>query len=169
MAKADISTVAPFYRGYVQHVIDFDLFEALTVSNRLTQEYIQSIPEARGEYRYAEGKWTIKEVLCHMMDAERIFAYRALRFARLDKTELPGFDENAFAPEANAHARSLSQLALETQRLRDSTIDLFRSFSDEMLLRTGTANGTSFVAINLGFITAGHQCHHVKVLKERYA
>jgi uncharacterized damage-inducible protein DinB len=114
------------------------------------------------------GKWTIKELLCHMMDAERIFAYRALRFARNDSTDLHAFEENDYAPQANAHGRSVQQLITEIKNLRATTLDLFASFTPEMLQRKGTANNTLISVINLGYIIAGHETHHRNVLADRY-
>lgn len=110
----------------------------------------------------------MKEVLCHIQDAERIFAYRALRFARNDKTELPGFDEVQYTPESNAHARTLKQLIDELHRLRVTTFDLFNSFTPEMLSRSGKANNNLVSVLNLGYIIAGHELHHLEVLKSRY-
>jgi hypothetical protein len=103
-----------------------------------------------------------------MMDAERIFSYRALRFARNDSTPLSAFEENDYAPQANAHARTLAQLLQEMKNLRTTTIDLFASFTPEMLQRTGTANGKVISVVNLGYIVAGHETHHRIVLQERY-
>lgn len=168
MSKPDLSTVPDFYKNYVENVKDFDLVEGLQISNERALAFVRSLPEQKGEYRYQPGKWSIKEVLCHMMDAERIFSYRALRFARNDKTSLQGFDENDYAPLANAHARTLEELSDEMLRLRLTTIDLFKSFTPEMLLRTGEANGARFVVNNLAFITSGHESHHMKVLRDRY-
>jgi hypothetical protein len=126
------------------------------------------IPEDKGLYRYGEDKWTVKEVINHMIDAERIFAYRALRFSRNDQTPLPPFDENLYAPEANAHNRTVQQLAKEMKRLRETTIDLFASMTPEMLQREGTASGKRLSVLNLGYIIAGHDIHHHKILHERY-
>ncbi len=103
-----------------------------------------------------------------MMDTERVFSYRALRFARNDKTPLAGFEEKDYAPEANAHGRTIVQLAREMAHLRQSTIDLFRSFTPEMLTRTGSANNTIISVLNLGFVIPGHELHHGQVLKDRY-
>jgi hypothetical protein len=103
-----------------------------------------------------------------MIDAERIFAYRALRFARNDKTDLPGFEEKDYAPEANAHGRSIQHLADEAERVRLSTIDLFKSFTPEMLMREGTANKNKISVFNIGYIIPGHETHHRKILTERY-
>jgi uncharacterized damage-inducible protein DinB len=168
MTRPDLNTVPQFYKGYVEHVKDFDMLEAIKKSGTTTIELIKSIPEAKGEYRYQPEKWSIKELLCHMMDAERIFAYRALRFARNDKTPLSGFEEKDYAPEANANGRTILQLAKEMETLRLSTIDLFASFTPSMLKRTGTANNVELSVLNLGYIVAGHESHHRKVLTERY-
>lgn len=168
MIHPDLTTVPPFYQGYVQLVKDNDLFYNLEQSAKITQQLLAKIPETKGTYSYAPGKWTIKELLCHMIDTERIFAYRALRFARNDKTPLHGFEENDYAPEANAHNRTVASIAAEMERLRQTTIDLYRSFTPEMLHRTGTANNTAMSVLNLGFVISGHETHHRNVLGERY-
>lgn len=144
------------------------LLDALEQSGKNLVSLLGAVPESMGEYRYEPGKWSIKELICHMMDAERIFAYRALRFGRNDSTDLPGFEENNYAPEANAHARSMEQLLAEAQRLRKTTLDLFASFTPEMLQRKGTANKNLVSVLNIGYIIAGHETHHLNVLKERY-
>lgn len=166
--KPDFNTLPGFYRNYVLHVQDQDMLQALELSAKRFKELINSVSEDQGEYRYAAGKWSIKEVICHMMDAERIFAYRALRFARNDSTVLPGFEENDYAPQANAHSRTLKQLVTEAENLRKTTIDLFKSFTTEMLERKGSANGNVVSVINIGYIVSGHETHHCKILKERY-
>lgn len=166
--KPDYKTLPSICKRYVDHVRDQDMLESLDRSNSQMIALVRSIPEDKGEYRYAPGKWSIKELLCHTMDAERIFAYRAMRFARNDKTPLPGFEENDYAPEANANSRSLQQLTNEMERLRFSTIDLFKSFSVEMLLRAGIANGMELSVLNLGYLISGHEVHHRIVLEERY-
>jgi uncharacterized damage-inducible protein DinB len=168
MTRPDLQVVPAFYQGYVNHVKDLDMMDAIRQSGELTIPLIQSIPEEMGSYRYAEGKWSIKELLCHMMDAERIFCYRALRFSRNDKTPLSGFEENDYAPEANAHARTVIQLADEMHRLRAATLDLFSSFTPAMLARTGTANNTEVSVLTIGYIVAGHESHHRNMLLERY-
>ena len=164
----DFNTLPSFYTKYVNHVKESDMLEALASSNAQLINLIKNVPESKGEYRYAAGKWSIKEVLCHMMDAERIFSYRALRFARNDNTPLSGFEENDYAPQANANSRSLSQLVKEMTTLRATTIDLFASFTPEMLERKGSANNNVVSVVNLGFIIAGHETHHRTVLSERY-
>ena len=164
----NLETIPPFYKGYVKLVEQPDVLQAMRISGYRTMELIHSIPEAKSDFRYADGKWTIREVLCHMIDAERIFAYRALRFARNDKTQLPGFDEVAYAPYLNASGRNLRQIGDEMQHLRTTSVDLFDSFTAEMLKRKGIASNNELSVEALGFIIAGHETHHCKVLKERY-
>lgn len=168
MRRPDLSTVPSFHKRYVEHVMEYDVLEALKISGKETIEFVRLIPEEKGEHRYAAGKWSIKELLCHMMDTERILAYRALRFARNDKTQLHGFEENDYAPEANAHSRPISQIVHEMERLRLTSIDLFASFTPEMLDRKGYANNYELSVVNLGYIIPGHESHHRKILKERY-
>jgi uncharacterized damage-inducible protein DinB len=168
MTKPDLETVPTFYKVYVDYVKDMELYEALHYAAKEVQDLVSSIPEEAGLYRYEDGKWSVKEVLNHMMDAERVFAYRALRFARRDTTPLHPFDENTYAPLANAHARTIQQLGVELQRLRASTIDLYSSFTSEILLSEGTASGKKISVLNLGYTIAGHDIHHIKVLKDRY-
>src|SRR6185503_1098643 len=124
----NLETIPPFYKNYVKLVDQTDLNTALRLSGYRTMELIHSIPIAKSDYRYAEGKWSIRELLCHMIDAERINMYRALRFARNDKTELPGWEESDYAPQANAASRSIQKIADEMQHLRITTVDMFESF-----------------------------------------
>lgn len=164
----NLDTIPPFYKRYVKLIEETDLLQALRISGHRAQELIHSIPAAKQDFRYEEGKWSVREVLCHMIDAERVFAYRALCFARNDKTHLPGFDEQTYAPEANASQRDLKSIASEMSHLRASTIDLFSGFTPEMLSRKGTANNTEISVVSQGFIIAGHETHHIKILTERY-
>lgn len=164
----DFATLPEFYKSYVAHVQDLNVLEALQSSIAKTLELLQTVDEEMGEYGYAPGKWTVKEVLCHMMDAERIFGYRALRFSRNDATPLSGFEENDYAPQANAHARTIQQLMTEMKNLRATSIDLFASMTPEMLQRKGTANNKTISVVNIGYIIAGHETHHRNILIERY-
>jgi uncharacterized damage-inducible protein DinB len=164
----NLETVPHFYKNYVKLIEETDLLQALRISSHRCLELVHSIPETKADYRYADGKWTIRELLCHMIDAERIFAYRALRFARNDKTPLAGFEEKDYAVQANASGRSLAKIAAEMARLRAATIDLFEGFTPEMLLRKGMANNNELSVMALGFIIAGHETHHCQILKERY-
>ncbi|MDT0293186.1 DinB family protein [Mesonia ostreae] len=119
-------------------------------------------------YRYAEDKWTPKEMLLHLIDSERIFCTRALRFARKDKTLLSGYDHEDFVKESGANTRSLESLLEEYNMQRQSSILLFKSFTKDMLQRKGNANGLEVSVAALGLIISGHELHHVQILKERY-
>jgi uncharacterized damage-inducible protein DinB len=164
----NLETVPPFYKNYVKQIEESDLLQALRISGHRTSELVHSIKDEKQDYRYAEGKWTIRELLCHMVDAERIFAYRALRFARHDKTPLPGWEEKDYAPNANAAGRSLKHIVDEMRHVRISTLDLFEGFTEEMLFRKGVANNSEMSVMVLGFVIAGHETHHRKILIERY-
>lgn len=162
------SEFAPYYAGYIERVADGDLIGSLVAQQRETQALVRAIPESRGDHRYAPGKWTVREVLGHMADAERIFAYRALRIARGDQTPLPAFDENAFVANARFAARPLESLADELQIVRDATLALLRPLNDAELTRVGTASEHPVTPRALAWIIAGHELHHVAILRERY-
>lgn len=164
----NLDTVPHFYKKYVKLIEETDIIQALRISGNRAQEILHSIPTDKQDFKYGGDKWTIREVLCHMIDAERIFTYRALRFARNDQTELSGFDENSFTPESNASNRELKNILDEMAHLRTATIDLFGGFSTEMLSRKGMANKSEMSVASQGFIIAGHEQHHLNILKERY-
>lgn len=158
-----------FYANYVALVSDeYSLLEELEISVHRLVKFVREIPMDKFDYRYAEGKWTIKDILQHLVDAERVFAYRALCFARNDKTELPGFEEDDYVIEANANKRSIQDLLTELLIVRQSSLALFKSFNDEQLMRIGTASNNPMSVRALGFIIIGHQNHHQKVFEERY-
>jgi uncharacterized damage-inducible protein DinB len=133
-----------------------------------TAEFIRSLPEEKLSYRYADGKWTIREILAHLIDDERIYAYRALRFARNDQTELPGFEQDAYAIESRANERSRDDLLHEFASVRKSTIDLFNSFDDRVLTRSGVASGNVMSVRAAAYHIAGHELRHLNIIKERY-
>ena len=164
----NLESIPSFYKKYVKQIDETDLLQALRISGHRMTELVHSIPEAKADFRYEDGKWSIRELLCHIIDAERIFAYRALRFSRNDKTPMAGFEENDYALQANAAGRSLNKIADEMKHLRTSTVDLFESFTPEMLARKGTASNNELSVIGLGFIIAGHETHHLHILKDRY-
>ena len=158
-----------FYANYLAQVSDeYTLVEELEISVHRLVKFVREIPMDKFDYRYAEGKWTIKDILLHLIDAERIFCYRALRFARNDSTELPGFEENSYVDEANANQRSIQDLLTELLVVRQASLSLFKSFSNEQLLRKGIASNNPMSVRALGFIIIGHQNHHQKVFEERY-
>ncbi len=159
---------APYYNTYVSKVQPDNLLEALHLNTEHFTEFICNIPTAKGDYAYAAGKWTVKEVLQHIIDAERIFAYRALRFARNDKTELPGFEENDYVPYSNAAKRSLLSLQEEFAAVRQATLTLFRSFDEAAFMRSGVASKQIMSVRALGFVIIGHAEHHRLVMEEKY-
>ncbi|MFA6059001.1 MAG: DinB family protein [Taibaiella sp.] len=158
---------APFYHTYVQTVGE-DVFAALSQQLLSIPEFIKAIPTQKEDYAYAPGKWTVKEVFGHIIDTERIMAYRALRIARADETPLAGFEENDYAAQSHYHERSMESLSAEFELLRKSNMFLFESFNDEELRRTGTASGKNVSVRALLFIVAGHINHHKRILEERY-
>jgi uncharacterized damage-inducible protein DinB len=132
------------------------------------KEFIQSLPPDKLTYRYAENKWTIKEMLVHIMDDERIYAYRALRIARNDKTPLPGFEQDEYVPFSKANKRSLTSIFQEYKTIRHATLSLYNSLNNEDLLRNGIANAHSVSVRALAYHMAGHELHHINIIKERY-
>lgn len=166
--RPDLSRVPSFYHNYISQVPEDDLMEAFRKETSAFIEFIKDIPTSKLDYRYADGKWTVKEVLQHIIDAERVFAYRALRFARKDPTFLPGFDENTFADNARADKRDWNNLVEEFKAVRSASEYLFASFDNDQLQATGTANNNSIYVLGIGFIVVGHSLHHMRILKERY-
>jgi len=154
---------------YISQIEDtWSLVEELEVSVHNFIRFVQNIPMDKHDYRYAEGKWTIKDIIQHLIDTERIFAYRALRFSRNDVTELPGYDQDLFVDTAFANQRHMKDLLTEFSTVRHSTMQLFASLNTEQLLRSGIASGYNVSVRALGFMIVGHQYHHVKVFQERY-
>ena len=166
--RPDLSRVPAFYHNYINQVPQDDLLEAFNAQTPAFIQFIENIPADKYDYRYADGKWTIRELLQHVIDAERIFSYRALRFARKDPTFLPGFDENAYADNANADKRDWKNLVDEFKAVRMSSEYLFASFDDDQLDATGTSNNNSIYVLGIGFIVVGHSVYHMNVIKERY-
>ena len=156
-----------YYGKYVALVGD-DAFTALAEQASSTPMRLQAMSEEQAMHRYAPGKWSVKEVIVHVADAERVFAYRALRFARADTTDLPGFDEGAWVPASGADRRTASELLFEFAAVRAATLALFAGFDEAALLRRGTANGAPVSVRALAHIIAGHERHHMGLLKERY-
>lgn len=166
--RPDLSRVGNWYHNYINMVTEDELPEAFNKESASFIRFVETIPPEKYDYRYAEGKWTIKEVLQHIIDAERIFSYRALRFARKDKTPLPGFDENSFAQAAKAGTRNWDKLVEEFKVVRRSSELLFHSFDDDQLQSDGISSNSPNYVLALGFILIGHAMHHQKVIKERY-
>ena len=164
----NLEVVPEFYRGYVSNVKDKSIVVQLIQEGDDTLSIFKRLSPQQVEYRYAEGKWAVKELLAHMIDAERVFAYRALCFARNEKKILHGFDEEMYSKEMNIQNRSILQLINEFANVRASTVDLFTGFSDEMLKREGNVDTNKMSVEMLGYIIIGHEIHHKRVLKEKY-
>lgn len=164
----DAAEYAPFYETYVSKVPAGDLLTILEEQHGETQRLLAGIPEAQALKRYAPGKWSIKEVVAHLMDSERVFGYRALRFARGDQTPLPGFDEKTYAAAGNFDRRSLKDLAAEFTAVRRASLALLGSFDTAELARRGTANNKEISVRALAYVIAGHERHHVEILRQRY-
>jgi hypothetical protein len=166
--RPDASEYASSYETYVTKVPEGNLLKILEAQREETQELLASIPEGRALHRYAPGKWSIKELIGHVMDAERVFCYRALRFARGDRTPLPGFDEKVYAPAGKFDTRPLPDLAAELDAVRHATIALFSGLDPDALARRGPANNNEVSVRALAYIIAGHERHHLGILRERY-
>ena len=158
----------PAYQKYIDMVDNTDFFAQFDAATNDTITLFQSIDIDRWNYKYAADKWTIKEVLMHIIDTERIFAYRALCFARKDTTPLPGFDENSYADNSKASGRDWNEMLEEFKVVRQSTAILFKSFDSDQLETNGIASDKPVYVLGLGFIIVGHVNHHVAVIKERY-
>ncbi len=159
---------APYYGTYVGRVADGDIVQTLASQVDGTLALLRSIPESRAGHRYAQGKWSIRELVGHVCDTERIFAYRALRFARGDQTPLPGYDENEFVANSRLDQRTLGSLVAEFEVVRRGTrVLLDNLFADEWV-RRGNANGKEMTVRAMAWIIAGHELHHMGILKERY-
>ena len=168
-SRPDATEYAPFYASYIAGVPDGDIVGVLRETGRELVAAIAAIPEAHGGFRYAPGKWSVREVVGHLIDAERIFGYRALRLGRGDATPLPGFEENDYVRSSGSDARTLRDLVDELRVVRDSTVRLFESLPAESWARRGLVNGREVSVRALAYITAGHARHHLGVLRERYA
>lgn len=159
---------APYYATYIDQVPGDDPITALEVQTAVTALVLGRIDTAKAAHRYAPGKWSVKEVIGHVTDAERVFSYRALRFARADATALPGFDENAWVPAAHFDEAPLADLLWAWRVQRTATLVLLRSLEAEAWQRRGTASGNPVSVRAIAWIIAGHERHHLGVLHERY-
>ncbi len=168
MSRPNPNEHPAYFTTYIDKVSGDDFLPHLEQNLNSTPAFFQTLPVEKLKFRYAEGKWDLLEIILHMIDSERVFAYRALRFARRDATELPGFDENLYAYNGHATSRSLESLLQEYVAVRNSSIHLFRSFGSEELMCSGIANGKPISVRALGFIMAGHEAHHLQIIRERY-
>ena len=168
MSKPSTSTYPEYFQKYMSQVKEEDLKIAFKNQMPAAEIFFQSISEEFSKRKYAEGKWTIKEVLQHIIDAERIFTYRALSFARKDQHTLSSFDENDYAVNSNANNRNWQELIAEFASVRKSTEFLFNSFSTEAMNSTGKASDYTICVSTLGFVIVGHVNHHIRIIQERY-
>lgn len=168
MAQPVGGTYPEYFKNYISHVKADSVAEASAKYGHFTIDFFKSIPTDKAGFRYAEGKWSLKEMLQHIIDAERIFAYRALTIARKDKTPLPGFDENIYAVNCRADNREWQSLLDEFENCRKSTDALIGSFDEEHLQESGTTSGQPNTVIAICFVIYGHILHHINVVKEKY-
>lgn len=157
-----------YYGGYVSQVTETDLLGVLTAQPGEIANVFGSLDEARGTFAYDEGKWTIKEVLSHVIDGERHFAYRVLRISRGDTTPIEGFEQDLYIENSHANERTFADMIGEFTELRTANLRQLRAYDEHDWLRRGTASGNPFSVRALGYIMAGHVRHHVKILRERY-
>jgi hypothetical protein len=158
----------PHYEKYIGRVPDGDIISILNAQMENTLSFLRTISEEKASYSYAPGKWTVKQVLGHIMDTERVFAYRALCIGRNDKSWLPGFEQDDYVENANFDRRTLQSLIEEMAAIRHATVELFKHFTDEEWRRRGIANQKEISARALAYNIAGHELHHLEILRSRY-
>ncbi|MEO8405532.1 MAG: DinB family protein [Chitinophagaceae bacterium] len=168
MSRPDLSRVPEPFHKYINQAKHDDVLKAIDKNGKDFLKLMKSIPKNKYVYAYGEGKWTLKEVFQHIIDAERVFAYRAVCIARGEQQSLPGFDENDYAAHSKANARDWDDMIEEFKHVRKSTSWLFRSFDNEQLDANGISNQTPVYVLAFGFIIPGHCQHHMKIIKERY-
>lgn len=166
--KPDPSEHLPYYGRYIALVPDGDVVSTLEGQMRDSQLILLAIPPAVGSYRYAPDKWSVNEMIGHMIDSERIFSVRALRFSRGDTSPLPGFEQDDYVRSASFDSFPLSELAAELETVRRSTVFLFRHLTEEAWMRKGVANNAEITVRALAYIIAGHELHHREILRSRY-
>lgn len=166
--RPDETEYLPYYGRYISLVPEGDILALLNKQSDETLALLRSIPESQAEFRYAPDKWSIKELVGHVIDSERIFAYRALRFARNDQTPLPGYEQDDYIRNASFNDYPLVELASEFESVRSSTLSLFKHLSDEAWHRRGVANDAEASVRALAYIIAGHELHHREILRNRY-
>lgn len=167
IAVPEATEYAPYYGTYIS-LIKEDIFDALANQIKNTQDLISTIPEEKGTFAYDEGKWSIKELIGHIIDTERIMAYRALRFARNDLISIEGFEQNQYIENADFNACTLSDLSNEFKLIREANILMFKNLPSEAWNRKGIASENPVTVRALAYIIAGHELHHINILKERY-
>lgn len=168
MSTEWLENVPAYFDGYLKLVGEDNMMEAMINSKSEFVAWANTVSDEKGTYAYQEGKWTVNELLQHIIDTERIFQYRSLSIARGEMNELPGFDHNSYAKNSKANERKLSELIAEFDRLRESSIDLYSSLDEANIKYKGMANGFVVQPILYGFLISGHLRHHLRVLENRY-
>lgn len=168
MTRPYLSDFPTFYQGYVNNIESADILQTLRNQQKHTRTFFADVTEEQGNHAYADRKWTIKEVLGHVIDTERIFVFRALSFARGEEQSLPGFDENTYVPAGHFGHRTLKSLIDEYASVRQATLSFFENLREEDWSKTGIANNGNFTVNSLAYIIAGHHAHHLNILEERY-
>jgi hypothetical protein len=168
ITRPEQTEYAPFFQRYTSRIAEDDVFPVLERAFSDNLAFFAAIPEERWSFRYAPGKWSLKESIIHMIDTERIFAYRALRIARNDKTPLPGFEQDDYVPFYNAAHRSPASIISEYKAVRTATLELFKYLTEEDLMRTGISSGMPISVRALAYLIAGHERHHILLTKEKY-
>ena len=168
MDRPETNEFAPYYNTYVSLVDGNNVLPVLDAQPGELYALFSDVPEERGTFAYAEGKWTIKELLSHVIDGERMFAYRVLRISRGDETPIEGFEQDGYIANANANNRCFSELLTEFELLRQANMLMLNNMSDDAAKRMGTASNNAVSARALAYIMAGHVTHHLRILKERY-
>jgi uncharacterized damage-inducible protein DinB len=166
--RPESSEYNPYYKTYIGKVKGDNFVQNLKEQKFETSAMLSKISDEKWNHKYAPAKWSVKEVMIHIMDTERIFAYRALRVARNDQTPMPGFEQNDYVPFCYATQRSGSSIMVEYEAVRNSTVALFENLREEDWGRLGEASGSPVSALALGYMIAGHEIHHIQLLHERY-
>jgi len=168
ISRPSASEHAPYYSRYIDLVPEGDILQILDVQPKATLSHLSTVDEEKAKFRYAQGKWSIKEVLGHIIDTERVFAFRAFAFSRNDKNPFPGMEQEEYTAGANYDTRPFAGIVDEFLEVRRASVLLFRNFDPGMFFRKGTASGYEFTVRCFPFIIAGHELHHRQVLNDRY-
>ena len=168
MQRPNKNDYKPYQEEYIKTVEGDNILKVLEVQLKTIPEFLSSIPEDKGLYSYSEGKWTIKELIEHMIDGERIFAYRALSIARGETQILPGFEQDDYVKEAHSNNRKLSELVDEFRKVREANLFLIKSFTEDDINKRGDVSDYQITVNAILYVMAGHANHHVNILKEKY-
>ena len=168
MNRPDKTEYDPYYEHYVSLAAEHDIIGLLGSQPTRLQDIFTAMPEEKGEFRYAEGKWSVKELFGHIIDGERMFAYRTFRISRGDQTPIEGFEQDGYIENAHSNDRSFADLLDEFSLLRRANMIFFKNMTDDAWLRVGTANNVKITVRALAYIMAGHIEHHLEILKDRY-